>query len=129
MTTPKKDDEVISDANIPAYPSGLLPENPKFDPPRYDGPKDDLTLRRNVKLYNLWLLWSNLRKDEKLFEILQVGQKEEEKDSPLFYIKSMMVLTLDRMGKILVDTNIVEELKLDETREATLPKKAVQEKG
>ena len=103
-------EKVISDANIPAYPSGLLPDNEKYDPPRYTGDVKDLTLRRNVKIYNLWLLWSNLRKDEKLFEILQVGDKEEAKDSPLFYLKSMMVLTLDRMGKILIDTNIVEEL-------------------
>lgn len=118
MTT--STEKIISDANIPAYPSGLLPDNDKYDPPRYDGDQNDLTLRRNVKIYNLWLLWSNLRKDERLFELLQVGENEEAHDSPLFYLKSLMVLTLDRMGKILVDTNIVQELNLDgeEAKEA-----------
>lgn len=103
---------ICTDQNIPAYPSGLLPDNDKHDPPRYNGSLSDLTLRRNVKIYNLWLLWSNLRKDEKLFEMLQL-KEDEKQDTPLFYLKSMMVLTLDRMGKILVDTNIVEELKIE----------------
>lgn len=103
-------ENICTDQNMPAYPSGLLPDNDKYDPPRYDGSLDDLTLRRNVKIYNLWLLWSNLRKDEKLFTMLQTA-KDEKEDTEMFYLKSMMVLTLDRMGKILVDTNIVEELK------------------
>lgn len=108
-------ESICTDQNIPAYPSGLLPDNEKYDPPRYDGSLDDLTLRRNVKLYNLWLLWSNLRKDDKLFTMLQTA-KDENQDTDMFYLKSMMVLSLDRMGKILVDTNIVEELKLTDRR-------------
>jgi len=102
-------EELTTDTNIPAYPSGLLPDNDKYDPPRYEGSLSDLTLRRNVKIYNLWLLWSNLRKDEELFKILD--KKEGDDDKEKFYLKSMIVLTLDRMGKILVDTNIVEEVK------------------
>lgn len=109
MTT--ETENPINDYNLPAYPSGLLPTNTEFDPPIYDGDQMDLTWRRNTKLYNVWLLWSNLRKDEKLFKLL--NDNTSKKNSELFYLKTMMVLTLDRLGKILADTNLVEELKVE----------------
>lgn len=92
---------------IPIYPEPLLEDNEKYDLPKYSGDMDDLTERRNVKLYNLWSVWSDLRKNEQLIKILEVSKKD---NSDMKFMKAMMTLTIDRLGKILADTNIVEEL-------------------
>lgn len=92
---------------IPLYPEPLLEKNDEHDIPSYEGDMDDLTERRNVKLYNLWSVWSDLRGNEKLIKMLEVDKKDK---AELKYLKAMMTLTLDRMGKVLSDTNIIEEL-------------------
>lgn len=92
---------------IPLYPEPLLEKNEEHDIPSYTGNLDDLTERRNVKLYNLWSIWSDLRGNEKLIKLLEVSKKDTVE---LKYLKAMMTLTLDRMGKVLSDTNIIEEL-------------------
>lgn len=102
----------IRDANdlenkIPLYPEPLLEDNAEFDMPKYSGDLDDLMERRNVKLYNLWACWSDLRKNERLINMLEV--KKTDKDDTK-YLKAMMTITIDRLGKVLADTNIVEEL-------------------
>lgn len=92
---------------IPLYPEPLLEKNDEHDIPGYVGDLDDLTERRNVKLYNVWSIWSDLRRNEKLITMLE-AQKKDSKDTMFF--KAMLTLTIDRLGKVLSDTNIVEEL-------------------
>lgn len=103
------DAEVVSgdDSNKPVYPEPLLPKNEKYDFPCYEGDLTDLTERRNVKLYNVWQTYSNLRRNEQLIQLLEKtkGDNEESK-----FLKLIIVLTIDRLGKILSDTNIVEEM-------------------
>jgi len=103
------DAEVVSgdDTNKPVYPEGLLPANEKYDFPSYTGDKTDLTERRNVKLYNVWQTYSNLRKNEHLVKLLE---KTDGNDEDTKFLKLIIVLTVDRLGKILSDTNIVEEM-------------------
>jgi len=92
---------------IPIYPEPLLEENEEYDLPKYTGDVKDLTERRNVKLYNLWSVWSDLRKNENLIQLLEANKKD---NKDMKFLKAMMTLTIDRMGKVLSDTNIVEEL-------------------
>lgn len=92
---------------LPCPPEPLLPENKEFDIPPYKGDLNDLTERRNTKLYNLWTIWSDLRKNEELINMLAVNKKDS-KD--MQFLKGILTIVMDRMGKVLSDTNIVEEL-------------------
>ncbi len=92
---------------IPLYPEPLLEKNEEHDIPSFQGDMDDLTERRNVKLYNLWSIWSDLRQNEKLILLLEAKKKDS---ADMKFLKAMMTLAIDRMGKVLADTNIVEEL-------------------
>ena len=103
------DAEIVSgdDGNKPVYPEPLLPKNEKYDFPSYDGDLTDLTERRNVKLFNVWQTYSNLRKNEQLIQLLEKTEGDNEETK---FLKLIIVLTVDRLGKILCDTNIVEEM-------------------
>lgn len=92
---------------LPCPPEPLLPPDEKFDVPPYKGDLNDLTERRNTKLYNLWTIWSDLRKNEELIKLLAVETKDTKE---LQFLKGMLTIVMDRMGKVLSDTNIVEEL-------------------
>lgn len=92
---------------VPIYPEPLLEKNEEHDIPSYQGDMDDLNERRNVKLYNLWSVWSDLRQNEKLIQLLEAKKKDS---GEMKFLKAMLTLTIDRMGKVLADTNIVEEL-------------------
>lgn len=92
---------------LPCPPEPLLPSNEEFDIPPYKGDLNDLTERRNTKLYNLWTIWSDLRKNEELIKMLEVNKKDTKE---LKFLKGILTIVMDRMGKVLSDTNIVEEL-------------------
>lgn len=94
-------------AYLPAYPEPLLDDNPEYDIPPYSGDVYDLTERRNVKLYNVWTVWSDLRKNERLLNLLQTSADDTE---DMKYVKAMLTIAMDRLGKCLGHTNIVEEL-------------------
>lgn len=98
---------------IPIYPEPLLEKNEEHDIPSFQGDMDDLNERRNVKLYNLWSVWSDLRQNEKLIQLLEAKKKDS---ADTKYMKAMLTLTIDRMGKVLADTNIVEELCVKENK-------------
>lgn len=135
-TTPEMKDAIPCDATemakvqdlqnkIPIYPEPLLEDNPEYDLPKYTGDIFDLTERRNVKLYNLWSVWSDLRKNEKLIHLLEVNKKDKD---DIKFLKAMMTLTIDRMGKVLADTNLIEELCLKkERRDENEPPTAIDE--
>lgn len=92
---------------LPCPPEPLLPADEKFDIPSYAGDLNDLTERRNTKLYNLWTIWSDVRKNEQLIKMLATDTKDSKE---MQFIKGMFTIMMDRMGKALSDTNIVEEL-------------------
>lgn len=100
--------EIVSDQNpTPVYPEGILPADEKYDPPHYDGDMNDLTERMKVKLFNVWSVWSDLRKNETLVKMLH---KDSEDDNVKKYLKGCLTITMDRLGKMLADTNITQEL-------------------
>lgn len=98
--------EASVDKRLPVYPEGLIPES-EHDPPKYDGDTTDLNLRMRTKLYNVWTLYSDLRKNGTLANYLN---KVDDKDMEKKYIKACMVITIDRLAKMLIDTNLAEEL-------------------
>lgn len=92
---------------MPVYPEPLLDANSQYDIPSYEGDVNDLLERRNTKLFNLWTIWSDLRKNEELVKMLEAKKAD---DKVKKYLKAILTITMDRMGKVLADTNIMEEL-------------------
>lgn len=100
--------EIVSnDKYTPVYPEGILPKDEKHDPPHYDGDMNDMVERMRVKLFNVWSVWSDLRKNETLVNLLHKDPKDTDQDK---YLKGCLTITIDRIGKMLSDTNIVQEL-------------------
>lgn len=93
---------------LPAYPEGLLEVDDTRDPKRYEGVMDDLEERMRFKLYQVWSTWSILRMEESIIKSLMYNDKDTEEVKK---IKAWFILTIDRIGKILADTNIAEEIK------------------
>lgn len=100
---------VVNDTDkfTPVYPEGILPKDEKNDPPHYDGDMNDMMERMRVKLFNIWSVWSDLRKNETLVNLLHKDSADTDKDK---YLKGCLTITMDRLGKMLSDTNIVQEL-------------------
>lgn len=111
---------------LPLYPEPLLEKNEEHDIPSYQGDMDDLNERRNVKLYNLWSVWSDLRQNEKLIQLLEAQKKDT---ADMKFLKAMLTLTVDRMGKVLADTNIVEELCVKENRRSECKEESLDHDG
>ena len=99
--------EEAVDPRIPLYPEGILPPNEKFDIPKFSGDSTNLTERRCVKLYNVWTVWSDLRRNERLVKVLEAKKRDSD---DIKYLKAITTIAIDRLGKALADTNIVEEL-------------------
>ena len=73
----------------------------------YSGDVNDKLRRMQHKLSFIWQDWGVIRNNERLIRIIN---EESDKDSDEFFIKQSLVLWVDRLGKILGQTNIVEEL-------------------
>jgi hypothetical protein len=93
------------DERLPVYPEGIIPPSAN-DPPKFDGDLSDMSLRMRTKLYNVWTLYSDLRKNGTLANYLNKDSKDKETK----YVKACLVITIDRLAKMLIDTNLTEEL-------------------
>jgi hypothetical protein len=96
------------DKHMPHYPEGILPENKETDPPMYQGDMNDMTERLRFKLFQIWNTWSSLHSNEVLVKKLALNKNDSE---DVQYIKACIVLLLDRLGKILSNTEIVPEMR------------------
>lgn len=100
-------DEQKPSTSVPPYPQGIFEWKEEEKKIRYVGELDKIHSRVVHKLWNLWVLWAELRNNEKLIGMLNEKDHTEEQSE---YFKGLMVLMLDRYGKILSDTNITQEL-------------------
>lgn len=119
MTTPPEMQDVQigiegnDDAKYyPHFPEGMLPENAEVDPPKYEGDTDDITERLRFKTFQVWNTWSSLITNERLIKSLALNKKDTDE---VQYLKAIIVMTMDRLGKILGNTDIVGEMKRGET--------------
>ena len=92
---------------VPPLPVALYGKLPN-DPPKYDGDTKDVKRRAAHKLYNLWVFWINVRTSKDLDELLQ--REEEDKESDAFKAKATIVQILDQIAKVLVNTDLLEEV-------------------
>ena len=102
-------DDTSNEKTLPPYPDVLYPwSEADKEQLLFKGDKDDLLDRLKFKLYNFWLLWTDLRNNEKLIDI--ISKVDDTEDKNFFYLKNLIVNTIDRSGKILCNTDLIQEL-------------------
>ena len=99
---------------LPSLPSGILEWNEQeqnslmYSQSVPDADMDDMVKRMQFKLSWVWQDWDALRNNKKLVDA--VNNIAEDPNSEEHFIKQILVLMIDRLGKILGQTPIVEEL-------------------
>lgn len=104
----KKTDETKG-LELPPMPMPLLDDLPEeaLEFLKYKGDPSDMGARLRHKLILMWLLYGFARNDEKLIEIVN---KTHNKESDLWYLCNKMVNILDQWARVLITTDILEEL-------------------
>ena len=94
--------------SLPPMPTGILDWTEDEQKGLvYSGDMNDKVRRLQHKLSFIWQDWGIIRNNERLIKIIN---EESAKDTDEFFIKQSLVLWIDRIGKILGSTPIVEEL-------------------
>jgi hypothetical protein len=107
MSTEKEAHNQVHEIPMP-YPEKLFEwSKEELDNIKFQGPCTDIPARLVHKCFQFWVLWSNLRNSEELIKIIN---EKSEKDSHDYKLKLYMIQTIDKIGKILCNTNIVQEL-------------------
>jgi hypothetical protein len=99
--------EMHPDSRMPVYPEPLMDKN-ENDPPVFDGDLTDFPLRMQTKLYNLWTLYSDLRRNTTLAKFLNSTDKKDDEERQ--YLRAITVITIDRLAKMLIETDLAQEL-------------------
>ena len=99
------DDSECENIRLPPMPVPIRPYSDKDN--RYKGEQDHFRNRIAHKLYSLWVLWAVMRMSPELKQLLD---QECDKSSDTYETKCVLVDTMDALGKLLGDTNIIEEL-------------------
>ena len=93
---------------LPPYPNSLFEwTEDQVEYWRYKDDRQNVHKRASFKLWNVWLAWVDFHNDEKLISIISKKSPEFTDD---FYLKQKIVDMTDRLGKILGQTNITEEI-------------------
>ena len=100
-------EDEVKEIKLPPLPVALRPWDEKNDF-RYQ--QEDLDFRKRLthKLYSLWTMWAIVATDQKLGDLLK--KECRSKKSEEYKVKCAIIDLVDKTGKILGDTNILEEL-------------------
>lgn len=102
--------ESVDMSSLPIYPHKILADMPEeMCPPSYKGEETDIIKRMQHKLQMTWLTWSDIRKNENVSKLLVA---KEDDDEDVFELKNVLLILFDRIGRILCDTDLLEEFKL-----------------
>lgn len=99
--------EDFEEIKLPPIPVQFYPWG-DHDPVRYKGEPTDMKQRLYHKIFNVWVLWLNLRIHKQLDGILQ--EETQDKESVEYQLKNLLVSIMDAMAKILVDTDLKQEI-------------------
>ena len=91
---------------LPPYPQPFKPYTDAEE--RYTGPPADMKKRILFKMYSAWILFGKLADSERVASLLK--EIPEDFTSDEYAAKGLLVDILDRLSKILGDTNLIEEL-------------------
>lgn len=95
----------VEEFRLPPMPVAIRPYTDKDT--RYAGEKDNFRHRISHKLYSLWILWAVMRVSPELKALLDKTCEEETDE---YKTKCILVDTMDALGKLLGNTNILEEI-------------------
>lgn len=97
----------MEEKRVPPRPVPLYPYNEDTDPKKFDGDRTDIPRRAAFKLFNVWMLWLNIRCNRPIEDMLK---KESAQDSDEYKLKCVIIEILDKLAKILIDGDILEEV-------------------
>lgn len=102
-------EENVDMSQLPVYPHIILKDLPEeMIPPSYKGEEDDIVKRMQHKLSMIWLSWSDIRKSKGVSDLLTPKEDESEE---MKEVKNVLLILFDRTGRILCDTDLMEEIK------------------
>lgn len=94
---------------LPLHPKPLYEyteeEKKKYE---YTGDMEDKNRRMKEKLYNLWKFWAEIRSSKIIEDLL--FRKPEDLESDEYLAKQIIVNIIDQLGKIMTNTNLIEEV-------------------
>jgi hypothetical protein len=105
MTT--EDDKINEMPPLPiAFYDWTLEEHELF---KFKGELTSMNERKNHKIYHIWRLWAEHSTNPSFLDMIQpkIGEEETEQEKRL---KVCIFQLLDKMAKILTNTELVEEL-------------------
>lgn len=108
-----KADEIMKEnvdmSALPVYPHIIVKDLPEeMVPPSYEGEEDDIVKRMQHKLSMIWLSWSDIRKSKGVSDLLK---PEDDETDEMKELKNVLLILFDRTGRILCNTDLMEELK------------------
>ena len=101
-------EESKMEVTLPPYPDGFFAWSENDQQLKYGGDMNDIHKRMGHKLYSAWLLWADIRTNEKLMQLLNTVTEDTQTDE--YYLKNIIVNMTDRLGKLLCNTDITQEL-------------------
>ena len=97
------------DKKTPPMPSELFDWSEKDkEHLQFKGDLDNYVDRLKFKVFGCWMMWIDLVYNEKFTEIM--GDEKYKEGSDEFFIRSVFVNMIDRLGKLLSNTDIVREM-------------------
>lgn len=99
-----------SKLQLPPLPTPIHPWS-DFDKEhfQYSGEMNDFNGRMKHKLYSVWQTYGQLCNNQKLIDY--INKEEHHKNGEKHFLKNTIVNIVDRLSKILTNTDIMEELR------------------
>ena len=98
----KVEEENKNKIQVPPFPDGVL-EWSETDFKNNIVPEDIQKMGKvcNFKILRLWEIWGIVRQNPRLIELVNTNIPTTRDDSDEFFLKQIIVLLIDQMGKIL----------------------------
>jgi hypothetical protein len=98
-------------SNLLCHPRGLLePTDSELKDLFFNGDPKNLKARVFHKLVNVWYMYHSWMNSTALCDIINKGEDEITSDD-MVLMRGYWIETMDRLGKVLGTTSVVEELK------------------
>lgn len=105
-----KTEEETSKIQLPPLPQAIHQWS-DFDKEnlQYKGEMTDYNARMKHKIYNFWFLYGQLCNNQKLIDF--INKEEHNKKGEKHFLKNTIVNIVDRLSKILIITDLMEEIR------------------
>lgn len=103
------DESELEELKLPPFPVPFRDYDADETSLRYSGPDSDYGARIMHKILYLWILWAQLRTSPALEKLLSTKADDEESDE--HKAKGCIVDIIDRLAKVLSDTDLSDEMR------------------